>query len=96
LVLTKATKDATGKSKINNSCSSLSSQFHKKKFFEIRMRPTGTSDAECPGTDEIKPDDWRNDYETRLEDFSRIGRKSVIKAAQFRDEFKEYFRLKQG
>jgi hypothetical protein len=43
--------------------------------------PLGIFDAECPDTGELRLGDWRNDHETRLEDFPRIARKSAIKAA---------------
>jgi len=70
--------------------------FMRRNSSRYTYTPPGTFDVECPDTGEIKPGDWRNDHETRLEDFPRIARKSVIKAAQVRDEFREYFCSKQG
>jgi hypothetical protein len=95
-VFAQATTDATGKSRINNSCSSLSSQLDEKNSSRYTYTPPDTFDADCPDTGKIRPGDWRNDHETRFEDLPRISRKSAIKAAEVRDEFREYFCSKQG
>jgi hypothetical protein len=36
-VLSNANEDGTGKSRINNTCTSFSPQFHKEKFFELHI-----------------------------------------------------------
>jgi hypothetical protein len=56
--------------------------FMRRNSLRYTYTPPGIFYVECPDTGEIRPGDWRNGHETRLEDFSRIACKSAIKAAQ--------------
>jgi hypothetical protein len=68
----------------------------RRNLSRYTYSPPGAFDSECPDVGEIRQLHWRNDRETRLEDFARIARKRSVKVAQVKDEFKDIFVLSKA